>query len=51
MVLRGIQSNNKSERGIHLPRSLQFVEKPIPFIKLQPDFVHERGKRLEKADR
>ena len=22
MVLRGIQSNNKSERGIHLPRSL-----------------------------
>ena len=30
---------------------LQFVEKPIPFIKLQPDFVQERGKRLGKADR
>ena len=29
----------------------QFVEKPIPFIKLQPDFVQERGKRLGKADR
>ena len=32
-------------------RGAQFVEKPIPFIKLQPDFVQERGKRLGKADR
>ena len=42
--------NSDAHKRIAVPKA-QFVEKPIPFIKLQPDFVQERGKRLGKADR